>query len=70
MQMGPDAVLLAARVDLTDGFDSDGVEAASGQVKAALHEQFPVLEHIFPDITDATDHDRRIAAALLCAQGM
>lgn len=71
MQMGPDAVLLAARVDLADGFDSDGVEAASGRVKAALQQQFPVLEQIFLDITDATDRDRRAAAIrrVLAEQG-
>ncbi len=62
MQMGPGAVLLAARIDLADGFDSDGVEDASGRVKAALHAQYPVLEQIFLDVTDATEEDQRLAA--------
>lgn len=62
MQMGPGAVLLAARIDLADGFDSDGVEDASGRVKAALHDQYPVLEQIFLDVTDATEEDQRLAA--------
>ena len=28
MRMGPDTVLLAARIDLADGFDSDRADAA------------------------------------------
>jgi cation diffusion facilitator family transporter len=61
MQMGPGAVLLAARIDLADGFDSDGVEDASGRIKAALHTQYPVLEQIFLDVSDATEEDHRVA---------
>lgn len=62
MQMGPNEVLLATRVDLSDGFDSDGVETASGRIKSALRAQFPMLKQVFLDITDATEEDRRAAA--------
>lgn len=58
MRLGPEEILLAARVDLADGMDSDGVEAACGRVKNALRKSFPALSQIFLDITDATERDR------------
>jgi cation diffusion facilitator family transporter len=62
MQMGPQEVLLAARVDLADGLDSsDAMEAISGRIKKDLHNRFPQLGQVFLDITDATDEDRRRA---------
>lgn len=67
MQMGPDEVMLAARVDLADGLDSDGVEATSGRIKAELHARFPELNQIFLDITDATEEDRQRARRRLAA---
>jgi cation diffusion facilitator family transporter len=65
MCLGPDSALLAARVDLADGLDSDAVEAVSGRIKAALTARFPVFDQVFIDITDATDTDRARAAARL-----
>jgi cation diffusion facilitator family transporter len=74
MQLGPDEVLLAARVDLADGLDSDGVEAISGRIKADLQTRLPQVTQIFLDITDATDDDRararrRLATLLLDQDG-
>jgi cation diffusion facilitator family transporter len=65
MQMGPHDVLLATRVDLSDGLDSDAVEAISGRIKADLRRALPDLKQIFLDITDATDDDRRQARQVL-----
>ncbi|NES16995.1 MULTISPECIES: cation diffusion facilitator family transporter [Micromonospora] len=67
MQLGPDEVLLAARVDLADGLDSDGVEAVSGRIKSELSRRLPQLTQIFLDITDATDGDRERARRHLAA---
>ena len=63
MRMGPDDILLAARIDLADGMDSDGVEAACGRVKSAMTDAYPQLSQIFLDITDATQDDRVRSAA-------
>ncbi len=64
MRMGIDTVMLAARIDLSDGLDSDAVEAVCGRIKNSLSERFPALEQIFLDITDATEADRQAAARL------
>jgi len=48
-RMGIDTVLLAARIDLADGLDSDAVEAVCGRIKTSLTQQFPMLEQIFLD---------------------
>ena len=65
MRLGPDCALLAARVDLADGLDSDEVEAVSGRIKAALTARFPVFDQVIIDITDATAADPERAAAEL-----
>lgn len=65
MQMGPHDVLLAARVDLSDGLDSDAVEAISGRIKTELRRRLPDMRQIFLDITDATDEDRCQAQQVL-----
>lgn len=62
MRMGIHTVLLAARIDLSDGLDSDSVEAVCGRIKSSLARRFPALEQIFLDITDATEADRQTAA--------
>lgn len=56
MQISDDSVLLAARVDLDDGMDSDGVEELAGRIRLGLAEQVPeaAAGQIFLDITDAT----------------
>lgn len=65
MRLGPDSALLAARVDLADGLDSDAVETVSGRIKATLTARFPVFDQVFLDITDASAADRARAAANL-----
>jgi cation diffusion facilitator family transporter len=67
MVLSQDQVLLAARVDLADGMDSDGVEAASGRIKAGLVKRLPVLSEVFLDITDATPADETDSARRLAA---
>jgi cation diffusion facilitator family transporter len=67
MQLGPDEVLLATRVDLADGLDSNGVETVSNRIKAELQDELPELTHVFVDITNATDHDRTRARRRLDA---
>lgn len=52
MRLGPDSTLLAARVDLEPGMDSELVEEVCVRIKDALHERWPSCDHIFLDITD------------------
>lgn len=61
MRLGVDSVLLAARVDLTGGIDSETVEEAAVRIKTTLSDEFPELDQIFLDVTDATEEDRREA---------
>lgn len=54
-RLSPTATLLAARIDLSDGLDSDRVEEVSGRIKMALAAAHPQFQPVFLDITDATD---------------
>lgn len=63
MRIGMGQVLLAARVDLTEGVDSEDVEIAAVRIKAAIRERWPEIEQLFLDITDAGERDRDRAAA-------
>ncbi|NYI07763.1 cation diffusion facilitator family transporter [Allostreptomyces psammosilenae] len=58
MRLGPDTILLAARVDLEPGLESEHVEEAAVRIKHELAERWPALEQIFLDITEATRADR------------
>ncbi|MET9961407.1 cation diffusion facilitator family transporter [Streptomyces sp. NPDC006326] len=53
MRLGPDAVLLAAGIDLTAGYDSETVEEAMVRIRTELKSRWPELEQVFLDVTDA-----------------
>jgi divalent metal cation (Fe/Co/Zn/Cd) transporter len=61
MRLGPDSTLLAARVDLQPGMDSETVEDVCVRIKHALQERWPSCDHVFLDITDV-DSDRADSA--------
>lgn len=58
MQLGPDSVMLAARIDLVAGLDSEQVEEALMRTKAELRAHWPQLDQLFLDVTDASTADR------------
>ncbi|MEU3470750.1 cation diffusion facilitator family transporter [Streptomyces sp. NPDC006687] len=58
MRLGPDAVLLAAGIDLTAGYDSETVEDAMVRVRTELKERWPELDQVFLDVTDAASARR------------
>jgi cation diffusion facilitator family transporter len=64
MRLGLDSTLLAARVDLTPGIESETLERAAVRIKAALTEHCPAFDQIFLDVVDASPEDRRHGAAL------
>ncbi|MEU5832833.1 cation diffusion facilitator family transporter [Streptomyces diacarni] len=61
MRMSPDSVLLAARVDLAPGVESEYVEDALVRVKRGLAERCADVDHVFLDVVDADREDRRRA---------
>ncbi|MFF2502979.1 cation diffusion facilitator family transporter [Streptomyces sp. NPDC058067] len=65
MKLGLDSVLVAARVDLAPGLDSEEVELVCVRLKRRISDQWPQAEYVFLDITEAPgpEEDRRSSAA-------
>ncbi|MEV0008352.1 cation diffusion facilitator family transporter [Streptomyces sp. NPDC051840] len=53
MGLGLDSVLVAARVDLAPGMDSEEVERVSVRIKRSIGGNWPQARHVFLDITNA-----------------
>ncbi|MEU9362599.1 cation diffusion facilitator family transporter [Streptomyces sp. NPDC048301] len=53
MGLGLDSVLVAARVDLAPGIDSEEVERVSVRIKRSIGGNWPQAQHVFLDITNA-----------------
>ncbi|SFF32337.1 cation diffusion facilitator family transporter [Streptomyces mirabilis] len=53
MQLGLDSTLVAARVDLVPGLDSEEVEEVAVRIKRSVAHAVPEAEQIFLDVTDA-----------------
>lgn len=51
MAMGPDSLLVAARLDLADGMDSDDVERLAAELEREIREAVPAARHVFIDPT-------------------
>jgi cation diffusion facilitator family transporter len=58
MRLGLESTLVAARLDLVGGLDSEEVEERAVCIKRALREKLPTADQIFLDITDASAKDR------------
>lgn len=52
MKMGLDSTLVAARIDLMPGLDSERVEEVAVRIKRSLGRTFPEADQIFLDVTD------------------
>ncbi|MFF3364108.1 cation diffusion facilitator family transporter [Streptomyces misionensis] len=64
MRLGLDSTLVAARIDLVPGLDSERVEKAADRIKRSLTATFPAADQIFLDITDRpADGTRQSPAA-------
>lgn len=64
MRLGRESGLLAARVDLVGGRDSEEVEESAVRIKREITRRWPEFDHVFLDITDAGPADRRRARLL------
>ena len=51
MQLSPEQVLVAARVDLADHLSPEGIERAADEVDDLIRERFPEVRHVFLDPT-------------------
>ncbi|MFY0512846.1 cation diffusion facilitator family transporter [Streptomyces anulatus] len=53
MRLGMDSVLVAARIDLAPGIDSERVEEVSMRIREAMADWWPQADQVFLDITNA-----------------
>jgi cation diffusion facilitator family transporter len=51
MRLAPDQVLVAARIDLADGFSPDELEQAADDVERRIRDAYPEVRHVFLDPT-------------------
>ncbi|WP_443033600.1 cation diffusion facilitator family transporter [Streptomyces sp. CA2R101] len=58
MRMGTRSTLVAARVDLVGGLDSEEVEEVLVRLKRTIREKWPLADQVFLDVTDASSGDR------------
>ena len=54
MRLGPDDVLVAARVDVDDAASGGDVERVADDVERRIREAYPEVRHVFLDPTTAT----------------
>jgi len=67
MHLGPDHLIVAARVSFTDGLSSDDMEDLSDQIDRRLAEKLPQDAHVFIDPTPR-DAERQERAAQRAAR--
>ncbi|MDG9684147.1 cation diffusion facilitator family transporter [Streptomyces sp. DH18] len=53
MRLGMDSVLVAARIDLAPGIDSERIEEVSMRIREAMADRWPQADQVFLDITNA-----------------
>jgi cation diffusion facilitator family transporter len=61
MQLSPDELLVAVKVDFVDGLDSQRIEELSTEIEKALRAEMPMVRHLFLDATTLTDEQREVA---------
>ncbi|GGS18149.1 hypothetical protein GCM10010284_59450 [Streptomyces rubiginosohelvolus] len=53
MRLGMDSVLVAARIDLAPGIDSERIEEVSMRIREAMAGRWPQADQVFLDVTNA-----------------
>ncbi len=69
MKMGLDSTLVAARIDLAPGLDSERVEEVAVRIKRSLGRTFPEADQIFLDVTDRPAGEARESPAATGERG-
>ena len=62
MQLGTDSTLVAARVDLVPGLESEQLELVSERIKSSIQHEVPEADQIFLDITEKAKIEDRTPA--------
>ncbi|MFD9794279.1 cation diffusion facilitator family transporter [Streptomyces sp. NPDC059070] len=62
MRLGTDSALVAARVDLAPGLESEEIERVCERIKSSVAHLWPAADQVFLDVTDAPAADGREAA--------
>lgn len=65
MHLGSDEILLAARLDLADGLDSDAVEHLSTRIEREIGRRHPDVTQVFLDATHASERERAHARGMV-----
>ncbi|MEV1021153.1 cation diffusion facilitator family transporter [Streptomyces sp. NPDC050264] len=58
MRLGMDSTLVAARVDLTPGIDSERLELVSERIKDAIQDHWPEADQVFLDVVEVPQRVR------------
>ncbi|MFI0977029.1 cation diffusion facilitator family transporter [Streptomyces sp. NPDC021093] len=58
MRLGMESTLVAARIDLMPGLDSERVELVSERIKKHLRKTWPEADQVFLDVTEAPTDER------------
>ncbi|GAA1511418.1 cation diffusion facilitator family transporter [Streptomyces albidochromogenes] len=69
MQMGLDSLLVAARVDLAPGLDSEEVELVCVRIKKSVKKTWPQADQVFLDVTEAPSDAEDSGGAPAAAAG-
>lgn len=64
MQLSPDEVLVAMKIDFTDGIDSARVEAVSSEIDAELKAAYPSVKHVYLDATASSREQLEVSRAI------
>jgi cation diffusion facilitator family transporter len=59
MHMGPDSLIVAARVAFSDGISADRAEDIAGDIDDRLRDKLPLMPHVFIDPTQTDPHPRQ-----------
>ena len=52
MALSPDRLLVAARIDLAPGVDSERIEEVSTEIDREMRQRVPAVSEVFLDATD------------------
>jgi divalent metal cation (Fe/Co/Zn/Cd) transporter len=64
MQLSPDDVLVAIKIDFVDGVDSVQIEHVSTEIEKELMAKLPTVRHVFLDATASTAEQRELAGVM------
>lgn len=59
MRLGMESTLVAARIDLAPGIDSERLELVSDRIKRSIHRTWPEADQVFLDVVEAPDGAQR-----------